>query len=135
MLRTPSGMTKADVSIKVVGNSPGVLQFIRQGRIGVSIKFGRGSGLRPADCRRSDRGNWPTDRYAPLPSQIYVTTRDLIEKKPATVVSFLRALKVSTGDMMQGDLKAIYHRAGNDFDIPGIRNLDELTALYAIHNG
>ena len=27
------GMTKADVSIKVVGNSPGVLQFVRQGRI------------------------------------------------------------------------------------------------------
>jgi NitT/TauT family transport system substrate-binding protein len=121
------GMTKADVSIKVVGNSPGVLQFIRQGRIDCFINsVGVVVALQTAG---EVIVNWPTDRYAPLPSQIYVTTRDLIEKKPATVVSFLRALKASTGDMMQGDLKAIYQRAGNDFDIPGIRNLDELTAL------
>ena len=73
--------------------------------------------------------HWPTDRYAPMPSQIYVTTREMIEKKPATVLGFLKALKASTEDMMHGDLKAIFQRANRDFDIPGMKKIDELVAL------
>ena len=31
--------------------------------------------------------------------------------------------------MMNGDLKTIFQRASRDFDIPGMKNLDELVAL------
>jgi ABC-type nitrate/sulfonate/bicarbonate transport system substrate-binding protein len=121
------GMTKTDVNMQVVGNSPGAMQFVRQGRIDCFINS---LGVVVALQTTGEAiVSWPTDRYAPLPSQIYVTTRDMIEKKPATVVSFLKALKASTADMMQGDLNAIFQRASGDFDIPGIKNIDQLVAL------
>jgi ABC-type nitrate/sulfonate/bicarbonate transport system substrate-binding protein len=126
MLRS-ANLTKADVTTQVVGNSPGAMQFIQQGRIDCFINsIGVVVALQTAN---EAIVNWPTDRYAPMPSQIYVTTRELTETKPQTVVRFLKALKASTGDMMHGDIKAIYQRAGADFDIPGIKNLDGLAAL------
>jgi ABC-type nitrate/sulfonate/bicarbonate transport system substrate-binding protein len=121
------GMTKADVSTRVVGNSPGALQYVRQGRVDCFINsVGVVVALKTAN---EPIVNWPTDRYAPMPSQIYVTTRDMVEKKPASVVRFLKALKASTEDMMHGDLTAIFQRANGDFDIPGMKNPDELVAL------
>jgi ABC-type nitrate/sulfonate/bicarbonate transport system substrate-binding protein len=121
------GMTKADVTIQVVGNSPGAMQYVRQGRVDCFINsIGVVVALQTAN---EPIVNWPTDRYAPMPSQIYVTTREMVEKRPATVVSFLKALKASTEDMLQGDLRAIFERAGRDFDIPGMKNLDQLVTL------
>jgi ABC-type nitrate/sulfonate/bicarbonate transport system substrate-binding protein len=126
MLRS-AGMTKADVTTQVVGNSPGAMQYIRQGRIDCFINsIGVVVALQTA---HEPIVHWPTDRYAPMPSQIYVTTREIIEKKPAMVLGFLKALKASTEDMLHGDLKAIFQRAGRDFDIPGMKNMDELVAL------
>ncbi len=126
MLRS-AGMTKADVTTQVVGNSPGAMQYVHQGRIDCFINsIGVVVALQTAN---EPIVHWPTDRYAPMPSQIFVTTRDMVEKKPATVVGFLKALKASTDDMMQGDLKAIFERANRDFDIPGMKNPDELVAL------
>lgn len=121
------GLSKADVNTQVVGNSPGAMQYVRQGRVDCFINsVGVVVALQTAN---EPIVNWPTDRYAPMPSQIYVTTRDMIETRPASVVRFLKALKASTEDMMHGDLKAIFQRANNDFDIPGMKNLDELVAL------
>ena len=121
------GLTKADVTMQVVGNSPGAMQFVHQGRVDCFINsVGVVVALQSAG---EPIVSWATDRYAPLPSQIYVTTRDLIEKKPETVLGFLKALKASTDDMMRGDLKAIFQRAIGDFDIPGMKKIDELVAL------
>ncbi len=121
------GLTKADVTIQVVGNSPGIMQFVHQGRVDCFINsLGVVVALQTAG---EPIVNWPTDRYAPMPSQIYVTTRELAEKSPDTVVRFLKALKSATYDMAHGDLKAIYQRANADFDIPGIAKIDELVAL------
>jgi NitT/TauT family transport system substrate-binding protein len=121
------GMTKADVDMKVVGNSPGAMQFVKQGRVDCFINS---IGVLVAlQTTGEPIVNWPTDRYAPMPSQIYVTTRDMIAKNPAVVVSFLKALRASTEDMMHGDLKMIFQRANGDFEIPGMKNLDGLVAL------
>ncbi len=126
MLRS-AGMTKADVTTQVVGNSPGAMQYLRQGRIDCFINsIGVVVALQTA---KEPIIHWPTDRYAPMPSQIYVTTRETIEKKPAMVVSFLKALKASTEDILHGDLRTIFQRANRDFDIPGMKNMDELVAL------
>ncbi len=126
MLRSV-GMTKADVTTQVVGNSPGAMQYVHQGRVDCFINsIGVVVALQTAN---EPIVHWPTDRYAPMPSQIFVTTRETIEKKPAMVVGFLKALKASTEDMLRGDLKAIFQRANGDFDIPGMKNIDEQVAL------
>jgi NitT/TauT family transport system substrate-binding protein len=126
MLRS-AGMTKDDVITQVVGNSPGVVEFIRQGRIDCFINsIGVVVALKTTN---EPIVSWPTDRYAPMPSQIYVTTRDIADKKPEMIVRFLKALKASTDDMLHGDLAEIFQRASADFDIPGIKNMNELVSL------
>ncbi len=37
---------------------------------------------------------WSTDRYAPMPSQCYITTREIAERQPEMVVRFLRACAI-----------------------------------------
>jgi ABC-type nitrate/sulfonate/bicarbonate transport system substrate-binding protein len=126
MLRK-AGVPKDAVKREVVGNSPGAVQFIRQGRIdcfiaaiGVAVTLRRGN--TPVEV-------WSTDRHAPMPGQAFVTTAALAESRPETVVRFLRALRASATEIMQGDKRAIFQRAARDFEIPGIRDLDALVAL------
>ena len=126
MLRS-AGMTKADVTTQVVGNSPGAMQYVRQGRIDCFINsIGVVVALQTAD---EPIVHWPTDRYAPMPSQIYVTTRDDDREEARNGGRVSQSPEGSTEDMLHGDLKAIFQRAGRDFDIPGMKNLDELVAL------
>lgn len=126
MLRSV-GLSKSDVKVQVVGNNPGVLQFIKQGRVDCVINSM--AVVVALQTANEPIANWPTDRYAPMPSQIYVTTRDFAAKGPDATVRFLKALKGSTENMMTGDIAAILERAGKDFEIPGIKKLDEQVAL------
>ena len=126
MLRS-AGLQKGDVKVQVVGNNPGVLEFIKQGRVdcvinSLAVVVALKTANQPID-------NWPTDRYAPMPSQIYVTTRDFAAKNADATVRFLKALKASCDDMIKGDIAAILDRAGKDFEIPGIKKHDEQVAL------
>lgn len=126
MLRS-AGMSKADVKIQVVGNNPGVMQFIKQGRVDCVINSI--AVVVALQTAKEPITNWPTDRYAPMPSQIYVTTREFAAKNPDATVRFLKALKGSTSDMMTGDIAAILKRASQDFDIPGVKKTEEQVAL------
>lgn len=126
MLRR-AGIPREEVRREVTGNSPGALQLVRQGRvdgfiaaIGVVVTLQRAN--EPIIA-------WSTDRDAPMPGQTYLTTRDTMTRNPEMVVRFLRALKASCDEMRTGDLRAIFTRAGRDFEIPGIRNLDPLVEL------
>lgn len=132
MLRK-EGVARDAVKREVTGNTPGAVQFIRQGRIdgfiaaiGVAVTLRRAN--EPVEI-------WSTDRYAPMPGQNYVTTRETIANAPDRCVRFLRALKASAEEVMTGDKRAIFQRAGRDFEIPGIRDLDALVALsdVAVH--
>lgn len=125
-----ANVPKEEVKREVTGNNPGALQMVRQGRvdafiadIGVLVTLQRANEPIVA---------WNTDRYAPMPGQCYMTTRDVISRNPEVVVRFLRALKASTDEMRTGDLRAIFTRAGRDFEIPGIRNLDPLVDLIQV---
>lgn len=126
MLRK-EGVNREEVRREVVGNSPGVLQFVRQGRVDAFINaFGVAVTLRRAN---EPVETWSTDKYAPMPSQIFVTTREIAQNQPERVVRFLRALHASCQEIMTGDKRAIFQRASRDFEIPGIRDLDALAAL------
>jgi NitT/TauT family transport system substrate-binding protein len=127
MILRAGGMTKADVTIQVVGNNPGVMQFIRQGRVdcvinSIAVVVALQTANEPIE-------SWPTDRYAPMPSQVYATTSDFAEKNPDVIVRFLKALKGSTNDMLHDDIPHILQRASGEFDIPGVKNVAEQVAL------
>lgn len=122
-----AGLKRDDVRREVTGASPGALQLVKQGRV---------------DCFMTSisaivalqRANEPielvsTDKYAPMPSQCYVTTRTVIEQRPQSVVRFLRAMKASMDEMLAGNNRAVFERAGRDYEIPGIRDLDTVVEV------
>lgn len=121
------GLKPDDAKREVVGNSPGALQLVRQGRIDCFIA----SIVVPVVLRRQNEQieAWSTDRYAPMPSQCYITTRETIERRPETVVRFLRAMRDSMNEMLTQPNRPIFERAARDFEIPGIRDLDTVVAV------
>lgn len=121
------GLKKDDVRREVTGNSPGALQVLRQGRvdcfmcaINVVVTLQRMN--EPVEV-------WSTDRYAPMPSQCYLTTQSMVDTKPEVMQRVTRALKASVDEMMAKPPKEIFQRAAKDFDIPGIRDIDTLAAV------
>ena len=85
-----SGIDPKSVPRQVVGNSPGAFGLIEQGRIDCYIiSVGSVVALRLA---KQPIHSWNTDEHAPIPGQVYVTSREDAEKQPETMVKFLRAL-------------------------------------------
>ena len=122
-----AGMKPEDVKREVTGNSPGVLQMVRQGRvdcffcaIGVAVALRRAN--EPVEIVS-------TDKFAPMPSQIFLTTKDIVASKPQVTTRFLAALRDSAMEIMNGDKRALFTRAAKDFDIVGIKDLDGVAAL------
>lgn len=121
------GLKPDDVKREVTGNSPGILQMVRQGRVDCFMA----SIVVPVILQRNNEQIelWSTDRYAPMPSQCYITTREMIEKKPESVVRFLKAMRDSMNEMLTQPNPPIFERASKQFDIPGIRDLATVVAV------
>lgn len=121
------GMKPDDVKREVTGNSPGILQMVRQGRVDCFMA----SIVVPVVLRRQNEQieAWSTDKYAPMPSQCYVTSREIIERRPETVIRFLRAMRDSMNEMLSQPNRPIFERASRQFDIPGIRDIDTVVAV------
>jgi ABC-type nitrate/sulfonate/bicarbonate transport system substrate-binding protein len=121
------GIPREQVARVAVGNNPGELQLVEQGRIDCFIASV--SVVAALSGMGADVEVWNTDRYAPMPSQCWVTTPDVIARDPDMVVRFLRALNASCQEMISGDDAAILARISHDFDIPGARNPGSLLAV------
>jgi len=121
-----TGIPKTELRREVVGNNPAALGLVRQKRIDGFIAS---SGvLATLQTAKEKIAAWSTDRYAPMPSQCYFIARSLAEKQPDLVVRALRGLKASVDQVVLGPIGPLIARASKDFDIPGRRNLDALTA-------
>jgi ABC-type nitrate/sulfonate/bicarbonate transport system substrate-binding protein len=116
------GLKKDDIKRQVTGNNPGALQIMQQGRVDCFICSL--NVLIALEKMNAPIVSWSTDRYAPMPGQCYVTTRDIVEKDPKVLMAVMRAMKGSVLEMLDKPLKPIFERAEKDFEIPGMRNLD-----------
>jgi ABC-type nitrate/sulfonate/bicarbonate transport system substrate-binding protein len=121
------GLRKEDAKREVTGNSPGALQILQQGRvdcfmaaINVVVTLQRMNA--PIEV-------WSTDKYAPMPSQGYVVSRQTMEQKPDTILKLVKGLKASVDEMIAKPTRPIFERAGKDFEIPGLRDMDSLIAV------
>lgn len=129
LMLTSSGVQPSETPREAVGNNPAAFQFIKQGRIdGFIAAFSVAIALREAS---EPFEFFNTDKYAPMPSQVYATTRDVAEKEPQLVVRFLKGLKASVDDLLTQDFNGILDRISKDFEIPGIRNRAPLIAIAA----
>jgi len=119
MLHT-ANIDKSTVPREVVGNNPGSFALIQQGRIDGFIATSNVAGV--LEQQHAPVIAWSTDRYAPMPSQIYVTTQAMIDKHPDQVQAFVTAMTASAKEMINGPIEPILDRAATKFDIPGIRD-------------
>ena len=122
-----AGIKPEDIKREVTGNSPGALELVKQGRvdcffcaIGVVVALKRANA--PIEVVS-------TDAFAPMPSQIFLTTKDIAKNKPEMVTKFLKALKGSTDEIMAGNTKGLFERAQKDFEIVGMKDIDASVAL------
>jgi ABC-type nitrate/sulfonate/bicarbonate transport system substrate-binding protein len=114
------GVDKAETPREVVGNNPGAFALVQQGRIDGFIASSNVASALVATGAPVEF--WSTDRYAPMPSQCYFTTREVIEKSPELCQGFVRALRASVAEIMAGPVAPIITRAAKDYDIPGIKD-------------
>jgi len=128
MMLAREGIPKDQVPRETVGNSAGAVALIQQGRIdGFIASINVVAALRFAN---EPVEIWSTDRYAPMPSQVWVTTREVIEREPDTVLRWLRAMKAAVDDLTTKPFAEIIATVSRDFEVPGIRNRDQLAATY-----
>lgn len=127
LILAKAGLKKDDVKREVSGNSPGALQLIKQGRIDcfiASIQV-----VVALERMKEDVLAWSTDRYAPMPGQCYISTRQIVEARPDILKRAMTAMRASVDEIMTQPLRPIFERAAKDFEIPGIRDVEALVAV------
>jgi ABC-type nitrate/sulfonate/bicarbonate transport system substrate-binding protein len=118
------------VKREVVGNSPGALALVQQGRIDAFIASG--SVLAALRAQKAPVEAFDCDRYAPIPAQCYLTTRAVIERDPAQVSRFVQAIRASAEELLGADFFSVLDRAARDFEITGLKNREELAIAHDI---
>ncbi len=121
------GLAKDSVKREVTGNSPGALQMVKQGRVDcfiASIQV-----VVALQRMKEDVEIWSTDRYAPMPGQCYISSREMIKAKPEVFTKAMRAMRASAEEIMTKPLAPIFERAAKDYEIPNIRNINDLVEV------
>ena len=127
LILAKGGLTKDSVKREVTGNSPGALQMVKQGRVDcfiASIQV-----VVALQRMKEEVEIWSTDRYAPMPGQCYISSRDMIKAKPEVFTRAMRAMRASAQEIMTQPLAPIFERAAKDYEIPNIRNISELVEV------
>ncbi len=127
LILAKGGLAKESVKREVTGNSPGALQMVKQGRVDcfiASIQV-----VVALQRMKEEVEIWSTDRYAPMPGQCYISSRDMIKAKPEVFTKALRAMRASAQEIMTQPLAPIFERAAKDYEIPNIRNINELVEV------
>lgn len=127
MILRKAGLTKDDVKVEVTGNSPGALQLVKQGRVDCFIASI--TAIYPLQQSNEPIEVWSTDRYAPAPSQCYLTTRQVIEQRPEMLTKLTKAMKASVEEILRDDMVPIFKRAAKVFDIPGMQNVENIANI------
>ncbi len=127
LILAKGGLPKDAVKREVTGNSPGALQMVKQGRVDcfiASIQV-----VVALQRMKEEVEIWSTDRYAPMPGQCYVSSRDMIKARPEVFTRAMRAMRASAQEIMTQPLAPIFERAAKDYEIPNIRNINDLVEV------
>ena len=115
------GLNKDDVKREVTGNSPGAIQFVKQGRVDCFIASLQV--VAALDKMKEDVVVWSTDRYAPMPGQCYATSNAFADKNPDLMRRAMKAMKASAEEIMTQPLVPIFQRAAKMFEISGLKDV------------
>lgn len=93
MILKADGVDAAAVPREAVGNAPGAFGLVQAGRIdGYIASMGTVVKLKAAG---EPVHSWNTDRYAPIPGQVYLAQESTVAQDPDLIRAFLRAVNGS----------------------------------------
>lgn len=101
MILEDNGIDSTTVNREAVGNAPGAFGLVQQGKVdayiasmGTVVKL-KADGLPIV--------TWNTDKFAPIPGQVYVAHNEDLESDPDTIVAFLRAVNGAMNALFEAD--------------------------------
>jgi ABC-type nitrate/sulfonate/bicarbonate transport system substrate-binding protein len=128
VLLAQAKVPKGEAKLIVAGNSPGEVELIHKGRLDCFIcTFSTMFTIKRTI--KEDLVYFDVDDPVPAPGQVFHGLRDTLAGKPELVLKVLRAMRSSMEEIMTQPIAPIFERAGKDFEIPGIKDMDTLVAL------
>lgn len=127
LMAASAGLKKGDVKVIPAGNSPGEVEFIKQGRLDCfvttfTVVFNLHKANAPIEA-------WNCGRYAPAPGLVYWTRRDLVSNRADYVQRVMRGLKASVVEIIENPMAPILQRISKDFEVPGMNDVSALAEL------
>ncbi len=117
LLLASAGIDPKEVERQAIGRSLGSIELVKQQRIHAFLSI-------PEIDVAIEMANeplltWNTDKYAPLPGQCYVATKESIAQDPALVEKFIKGMRGGVDDILASDPNKILDRVEKAFDIAG----------------
>jgi NitT/TauT family transport system substrate-binding protein len=136
MMLAARDVPKADVKRETVGNAPAAFEFIKRGRIDGFIATS--DTVYQLQLDKQPAVSWSTDTIAPVPGQVYLTSRATLEKETEALARFLRGVQASLEAMeaQKGNLAPVLASMATKFEIAEARRPDKGAAVlaYALDN-
>ena len=120
------GVPAGSVTMQVAGNSPGSFELVKQGRVDCFV--GGPDTLQALQRMQVPVVGWSTDKYIRIPSQVYFTTRALVDSNPDLVTRFMTAQRASVNEMLTRPLPEIFEREAKDFEMTGLKDMAQAVA-------
>ena len=128
MMLAASGVPAGDVQRQPVGNAPTAFEFVKQGRI--SGYIATTDTVYQLKVDKEPIAAWSTDEAAPCPGQVYITSRENVEKSPELLARFLRGVHAAMGAMLEAkDLAPVVDSMTTKYDVVEAKRPDKGVAV------
>jgi ABC-type nitrate/sulfonate/bicarbonate transport system substrate-binding protein len=122
MILEDNGIKASTINREAVGNSPGAFALIGQGKVNAYIaSMGTVVKLKRAG---QPIVAWNTDKYAPVPGQVYTAHTDMIANDPETITKFLRAVNNSMNELFAANDLMPALESMKMFKVRDLKNLE-----------
>ncbi len=95
MMLAQEGIPPDSIKRETTGDSPGAWEFLAQGR--VDVFFVTQNQVLVLTQQKKPMLAWSTDRFAPAPAQVYITSRKALAERPEALARFLRGVHDTLG--------------------------------------
>ena len=95
MMLAQEGIAPDSVKRETTGDSPGAWEFLAQGR--VDAFFVTQNQVLVLSQQKKPMLAWSTDKFAPAPAQVYITSRKALAERPEALARFLRGVHDTLG--------------------------------------
>jgi ABC-type nitrate/sulfonate/bicarbonate transport system substrate-binding protein len=128
MMLAAKDVPAADVKREVVGNAPAAFEFINQGRIAGYIATSDTVDQLKADHRPVFA--WSTDDVAPVPGQVYMTSKKALAEQSDALVKFLRGVHECLGALLgMSDVAPVVASMLTKYDVVEAKRPDKGVAV------